>query len=158
MKQKEKVEKLKELYNRLNNSIKNMSKQYLYTLLLQKSQNMVYGNLKYPLNEYDNAISEITTIMNNLVRRPELTQQQINSVNEKQNIILFNLKEYPHFAKKKEIINFIEKIEKVGVNYENYKEVIDMLDIYKKDFDNYIHDYKIEKTKAIIKIKSILYK
>lgn len=158
MKQKEKVEKLKELYNRLNNSIKNMSKQYLYTLLLQKSQNMVYGNLKYPLNEYDNVISEITTIMNNLVRRPELTQQQINSVNEKQNIILFNLKEYPHFAKKKEIINFIEKIEKVGVNYENYKEVIDMLDIYKKDFDNYIHDYKIEKTKVIIKIKSILYK
>lgn len=135
-----------------------MSKQYLYTLLLQKSQNMVYGNLKYPLNEYDNAISEITTIMNNLVRRPELTQQQINSVNEKQNTILFNLKEYPHFAKKKEIINFIEKIEKVGVNYENYKEVIDMLDIYKKDFDNYIHDYKIEKTKVIIKIKSILYK
>lgn len=135
-----------------------MSKQYLYSLLLQKSQNMVYGNLKYPLNEYDNVISEITTIMNNLVRRPELTQQQINSVNEKQNIILFNLKEYPHFAKKKEIINFIEKIEKVGVNYENYKEVIDMLDIYKKDFDNYIHDYKIEKTKVIIKIKSILYK
>lgn len=158
MKQKEKVEKLKELYNRLNNSIKNMSKQYLYTLLLQKSQNMVYGNLKYPLNEYDNVISEITTIMNNLVRRIELTQQQINSVNEKQNIILFNLKEYPHFAKKKEIINFIEKIENVGVNYENYKEVIDMLDIYKKDFDNYIHDYKIEKTKVIIKIKSILYK
>lgn len=135
-----------------------MSKQYLYTSLLQKSQNMVYGNLKYPLNEYDNVISEITTIMNNLVRRPELTQQQINSVNEKQNTILFNLKEYPHFAKKKEIINFIEKIEKVGVNYENYKEVIDMLDIYKKDFDNYIHDYKIEKTKVIIKIKSILYK
>lgn len=135
-----------------------MSKQYLYNSLLQKSQNMVYGNLKYPLNEYDNVISEITTIMNNLVRRIELTQQQINSVNEKQNIILFNLKEYPHFAKKKEIINFIEKIEKVGVNYENYKEVIDMLDIYKKDFDNYIHDYKIEKTKVIIKIKSILYK
>lgn len=130
-------------------------RQYVYYDILQKAQDMAYGNRNYPLSEYDNIISEMSVAMNNLIRKPELTQEQINWLNEKVNILHQYVIENPLYINKRQVDKLIRNLTEVGINYENYGEVMNQLDYWINDINSYIDENK--KNEIINNIKSILY-
>lgn len=65
------------LLDRLNKIISNISNTDGNNVF-EKARAMAFGNIKYPLNKYDNIISEITTIMNNI----QSQSVQVNNIEQ----------------------------------------------------------------------------